>query len=139
MNPTSIALVAASFAAATLMACPQPSHAASNRDDERLACLDSVKALRSTLLQNPREHAAKSIAAGELRYLGVMGYGMTYPGIKDGMCVAQGNLGRVMVGTGDAACSYEHAQLQIQATSYAAAYNSSIVAERARRQLPTCR
>jgi hypothetical protein len=80
-------------------------------------------------LDHPEDDAAKNIARGDSRFLGIRGYSVTFPGTPDGPIVSKRiqQVGfRVVAGTADTISGDEHLRLIAIATQYAGRYNRYI-------------
>jgi hypothetical protein len=80
-------------------------------------------------LDHPEDDAAKHIAQGDSRFLGIRGYSVTFPGTPDGPIVFKRiqQVGfRVVAGTAETISGDEHLRLIGIATQYAGRYNRYI-------------
>ncbi|WP_313915080.1 hypothetical protein [Tahibacter sp.] len=101
-------------------------------------CDQVVEALEQSLRPDPFLSANESVEKGDLRYLGVHGYTIFYPGIQHQYCLRKADEGKVIEGTGDLQCSAEHMKLQRQAVEFAEAYNAEITRSRVSLKFATC-
>jgi len=80
-------------------------------------------------LDHPEDDAAKNIARGDSRFLGIRGYSVSFPGTPDGSFASKRvqQIGfRLIAGTGDTVSGDEHMRLIAIATRYAGSYNRYI-------------
>jgi hypothetical protein len=133
MKPRSWALVVFSTLGAAVVTAVWHIKAS---DPAQLACEQDVRSLTDYLEREPLRAAAESAAKGDLRYLGVHGFTVTYPGT--GACLQQEDLGEAISGTSDAICSDRHLRLRQRAIEFAKTYNAAINEHRGQRKLPAC-
>lgn len=99
-----------------------PEKAAANTDGE------NFKELRKLAVADPVKDFEAAKKAGDLRFIGMMGYAMVVPGVPDYETRYSKRVGvKVVKGTTDAITSREQDRLQEAVRAYAEKYNELVI------------
>jgi hypothetical protein len=132
-------LVRANFSA-LLLAGMQASSSAQTPDLAKVLadCRAQVATLRETLAIGTKAYVAQRFERKDLRYLAVNGIGSFVPGVKDQVCIYEGNYSVWLEGTSDALCANDHSELNSRAYAFASEFNRAMGKFRKNAGLPTC-